>query len=198
MPSCRYSILAGVVLLAAGCDVGHVSAPLDSSSVSAGAPAPVFAGRSESSGAPKVIAGSHRTDVAAPSSRSLQRQTIAFDDIKFDITQDQPFLASMVPERSRALVGQPILIRGYVNPYYCVSHTGITRFLLVRDNGTCCFGPAPLLCDCILVTMEDGKSIDFPGNTPITVSGTFRLEDVRFEEEGNPLAIYQMSGEFVE
>ena len=54
-----------------------------------------------------------------------------------------------VPPDAKELDGQKVFIKGYVYPGS--KQNGITQFLLVRDQGTCCFGGNPKLTDRILV-----------------------------------------------
>ena len=84
---------------------------------------------------------------------SLQAQTpsktrikaISFDDIKFEMKKKAPFKRSLLTKEIVALEDQLIKIRGYILPSF--QQKGITRFVLVRDNMECCFGPGAALYD---------------------------------------------------
>ena len=121
---------------------------------------------------------------------------ITFDDIKFDIQPDEPFERSMLTEKIEKLSGRRIRIRGFILPSF--QQTGLTQFVLVRDNLSCCFGPGAALYDCIVVEMEPGKSTDF-SLYPVAVEGTFSIKE--FKDPGDPdgktLAIYHLDGESV-
>jgi hypothetical protein len=121
---------------------------------------------------------------------------ITFDDIKFDIQPDEPFERSMLTEKIEKLGGRRIRIRGFILPSF--QQTGLTQFVLVRDNLSCCFGPGAALYDCIVVEMEPGKSADF-SIYPVAVEGTFSIKE--FKDPGDPdgktLAIYRLDGESV-
>ena len=54
----------------------------------------------------------------------------------------------------KALVGQPIFLKGYMYPTQ--KQSGITEFLLLKDSGDCCFGGQPALEDMINVLTPDG------------------------------------------
>ena len=55
------------------------------------------------------------------------------------MAEDTTFSQDLLPERVTSLVGQHIRIRGYILPSF--QQTGLTQFVLVRDNMECCFGP---------------------------------------------------------
>lgn len=129
---------------------------------------------------------------ATPARRGGPRE-ITFDDIKFDMEKGAPFTPDLLPKRVTALEETRIRIRGYILPSF--QQTGLTQFVLVRDNMECCFGPGAALYDCIVVRMEPGKTTDF-SIRPVAVQGTFRLQELR-GPDGNHLAIYAMDGEDV-
>ncbi len=61
---------------------------------------------------------------------------ITFNDMRPDEVQSRSGM--VVPPEVQALDGKKIFIKGYMRPPEV--RTGIERFLLVRDNNTCCFG----------------------------------------------------------
>lgn len=117
----------------------------------------------------------------------------SFDDIKFPMEKTDAFDESMLTDRVQALFGKNIRIRGYMFP--TSRQKGLKRFVLVRDNQECCFGPGAALFDCILVTMNGDATAEF-SIYPIAVEGKFRLE-VLPGDDGRPLAIYQMAADAV-
>ena len=121
---------------------------------------------------------------------------ITFDDIKFDIQPDEPFKRSMLTEKIEKLGGRPIRIRGFILPSF--KQTGLTQFVLVRDNLSCCFGPGAALYDCIVVEMKPGKSTDY-SLYPVAVEGTFTIREFKdpSDPDGKVLAIYHLDGESV-
>jgi hypothetical protein len=118
---------------------------------------------------------------------------ISFDDIKFEMEKGAPFTRDLLPQRVTDLERQRIRIRGYILPSF--QQTGLSQFVLVRDNMECCFGPGAALYDCVVVRMQPGKTADF-SIRPVAVAGTFRLEELR-GPDGKHLAIYALDGEDV-
>ena len=136
--------------------------------------------------------GTGATPAPRPPSRVTPRE-ITFDDIKLDMEKGAAFSPDLLPERVTALAGTPIRIRGYILPSF--QQTGLTQFVLVRDNQECCFGPGAALHDCIVVRMRPGKTADF-SIRPVAVAGTFKLEELR-APDGTHLAIYGLDGDEV-
>jgi hypothetical protein len=118
---------------------------------------------------------------------------ITFDDIKLEMQKGDPFVRDLLPTGVAALAGAPIRIRGYILPSF--QQTGLTQFVLVRDNQECCFGPGAALHDCIVVRMRPGKTADF-SIRPVAVAGTFRIDELR-APDGTHLAIYALDGDEV-
>jgi hypothetical protein len=116
-----------------------------------------------------------------------------FDDVKFEMVKTDKFERSMLTPKVQSLFDKRIRIRGYMYP--TMRKRGLTQFVLVRDNMECCFGPGAALYDCILISMEPGKTAEY-SIRPIAVEGTFRLDEYP-GPDGRPLAIYQMKGEAV-
>jgi len=67
-----------------------------------------------------------------------------------------------IPDSARAMDGRNVLLKGYMYPGK--QQRGIVQFLLVRDQGDCCFGGNPKITDRVLVQMNDParpQGIDF-------------------------------------
>jgi hypothetical protein len=77
-----------------------------------------------------------------------------------------------VPEAALALDGRDVLLKGYMYPGS--RQHGIVQFLLVRDQGDCCFGGNPKITDRVNVMIADPRGIDF---TPrmVKIAGRFRV-----------------------
>ena len=118
---------------------------------------------------------------------------ITFDTIKFEMVKGGEFKRSMLTKQIEDLTSKPIRIRGYIFPTF--QQSGLTQFVLVRDNLECCFGPGAALYDCILVDMKEGRSTDYT-TRPITVEGVFDVQEV-LDPDGKHLAIYHLDGETV-
>jgi hypothetical protein len=123
-----------------------------------------------------------------PPSRTGSARELTFDDIKFEMNKEEPFLRTMLTPEIEALDGENIRIRGFMYPSF--QETGLTQFVLVRDNMECCFGPGAALYDCIYVEMEPGKSTNY-FIRPVSVSGEFHIRE--WVLDGKHLAIYHMT-----
>ncbi len=145
-------------------------------------------------------AGPVRHQVAAPTPAPVSGQAsgkpreITFDDIKFEMEKGSAFSRDLLPKRVTSLERERVRIRGYILPSF--QQTGLTQFVLVRDNMECCFGPGAALYDCIVVRMAPGKTANF-SIRPVAVSGDFHLEELR-GPDGRHLAIYAIDGEDVQ
>ena len=163
-------------------------APAEVRPVPAAAPAGTPASRPAAETPPAPPPATPATD------RPAAPRDISFDDIKLDLKKGDPFSRDLLPTRVTALETTPIRIRGYILPSF--QQTGLTQFVLVRDNMECCFGPGALLHDCVVVRMKPGKTASF-SIRPVAVTGTFRVEELR-GPDGRHLAIYALDGEAVE
>lgn len=80
--------------------------------------------------------------------------------------------ATAVPPSAYDADGEDVLLKGYMYPGS--EQEGIVQFLLVRDQGDCCFGGNPKITDRVLVTLRDTNGIDF---TPrlVKIAGRFAV-----------------------
>lgn len=78
-----------------------------------------------------------------------------------------------IPDSARAMHGRTVLLKGYIYPGK--QQTGLVQFLLVRDQGDCCFGGNPKITDRVLVQLADPAGIDFSPRLT-KVAGRFRVE----------------------
>jgi hypothetical protein len=143
-------------------------------------------------GPPPVAAPAAAPGAAARRPAAAPRE-ISFDDIKLEMEKGAAFTRDLLPERVTALADTAIRIRGYILPSF--QQTGLTQFVLVRDNQECCFGPGAALHDCVVVRMRPGKTADF-SIRPVAVAGTFKIDELR-APDGSHLAIYALDGEEV-
>jgi hypothetical protein len=74
-----------------------------------------------------------------------------------------------------------VLIKGYMYPGKQTQ--GIRQFLLVRDQGDCCFGGNPKITDRVLVQLAVPAGIDF---TPrmVKIAGRFQVRPAGAPEIG--------------
>jgi len=89
--------------------------------------------------------------------------------------------ADAVPETALAANGRDVLLKGYMYPGKQTQ--GIRQFLLVRDQGDCCFGGNPKITDRVLVQLADTGGIDF---TPrlVKIAGRFHVRPAGAPEIG--------------
>lgn len=81
------------------------------------------------------------------------------------------------PEKLRALNGKTIEIRGYLYP---TSRTrDLKEFILMRDPGTCCYGPNAQYNHFFQVKVLKGPGANYTRD-PVTVVGKFILDE-RFD-----------------
>ena len=100
---------------------------------------------------------------------------ITFDDIKFEMKKDEKFKQRMLTEKINGLFDKNVRIRGYILPSF--KQTGLTQFVLVRDNMECCFGKGAALYDCVVVQMVEGNTANFSVR-PVTVEGKFTFQSM--------------------
>ena len=100
-------------------------------------------------------------------------QDISFDDLKFDIKPAVRFEESMLTEKIKGFDGQPIRIRGVMNPSF--QQKGIKQFILLM-NAECQFGSTkdPVWCN-IRVLLDEDQAASFT-TRPITVEGKLELD----------------------
>lgn len=113
---------------------------------------------------------------------------ISFDSVKFPLGKGEPFDQELLTPEITELDGAPVRIRGYMLPHYVSS--GIKRFVLVRDNQECCFGPGAALYDCMLVDLADGRSTDYRVH-PITIEGRLEIRP-EGDDPSQPMVLYHL------
>lgn len=117
----------------------------------------------------------------APATRAKPgRFALTFDDLKFDMEKTETFDRAMLTPEINGYHGGKVKIRGYIRPNF--KQSGITKFIFVRDNKECCFGPQAAIFDNILVRLEKGASTNFTVR-PVTVEGDFVLKEYYGDDE---------------
>lgn len=86
-----------------------------------------------------------------------------------------------LPEWLEGLDGKQVILRGWMYPP--ASETGISRFIFVRDNGVCCFGPKAKIYDKVGVSLKEGIDTHFIQGHSFDVRGTFHVEPIMLDEE---------------
>ena len=198
------AILSGAsalaMLAATGCDTPSAANPSPANPTPTNpSPTPLVSSPPAEKAQTVVDVEPKQPGVASPADQSVDQSvdknrivSKTFDDIKFDIEPDAPFERSMLTDPIEQLVGQRIRIRGWILPTFRTK--GLKEFVLVRDNQECCFGPGAALFDCILVTMQPGRTAEFSTKS-VAVEGEFNVEEFRAGRQ--LLAIYRLDGEQV-
>ena len=127
----------------------------------------------------------------AANAQSDDTLDLTFDDVKFEMEIDEEYSPDFLTDEINAMEGKRISIRGYILPNG-TKQSGNEKFILVRDNQECCFGPGAALYDCVLVRLKKGHTVDYTVR-PVTVEGVFRLKELRIGNPGRTMAIYRMS-----
>lgn len=95
-----------------------------------------------------------------------------YQRVQFYELQQDPALPDMPTEKSIAIDGTDIFLKGYIHPS---SGSGVLRqFIMVPDLGTCCFGGQPRSSDMVEVTLTGGQTIK-AGMTKIKLAGQFTV-----------------------
>lgn len=107
----------------------------------------------------------------------------------------RPLLKSddVIPPAVKALDGRGVTVRGYVLPLRTRAGR-VTEFLLLRDQGTCCFGPQAQINHFIRVTFPGGRT--FESGLPYRVSGELRVGETYVQ--GYLTGIYQLAAAVVD
>jgi len=94
-----------------------------------------------------------------------------------------------VSEEALAHDGRDVLLKGYMYPGK--QQAGIRQFLLVRDQGDCCFGGNPKITDRVLVSLSAPVGITF---TPrlMKIAGRFRVRPVGFAAGADGGVLYHL------
>jgi len=136
-----------------------------------------FTGRSLAIGAVVVSAISLVGGLVSLSRTYIAELPEGYQRIDYGMLQPLPGdPATMVPEAALGMDGKNVLLKGYMYPGK--QQHGITQFLLVRDQGDCCFGGNPKITDRVLVQLKDPQhptGLDFsPRLTKIAGRFTIR------------------------
>jgi hypothetical protein len=97
--------------------------------------------------------------------------------------------ATSVPESARQMDGRDVLLKGYIYPGK--QQHGLVQFLLVRDQGDCCFGGNPKITDRVLVNLDAAEGIDFSQHL-VKIAGRFRIEPVGFAAGAEGGVLYHL------
>lgn len=118
-----------------------------------------------------------------------KKYELTFDNLKFDMEKGGDFDRSMLTPKINSYNNSIVRLRGYIRPSF--SQSGLTKFIFVRDNKECCFGPGAAIYDCVLVRLAKGLETDFTVR-PVTIEGKFSLKEYK-GPDGKVWSIYRMS-----
>jgi hypothetical protein len=114
---------------------------------------------------------------------------LTFDDLKFDMKKGSRFVRTLLTPKINSYDNNTVRLRGYIRPSF--SQSGLTKFIFVRDNKECCFGPGAAIFDCVLVRLQKGTDTDYTVR-PVTIEGKFSLKEYK-GPDGNVWSIYRMT-----
>ncbi len=117
-----------------------------------------------------------------------KRLDLTFDDLIFKMEKGEPFRPSMLTKEINQIHKKKVSLSGYIRP--SARQKGITKFVFVRDNKECCFGPGAALYDCVLVRLAEGQEAEYTVR-PITIEGDFYMKEFK-GPNGTVWAIYRM------
>jgi hypothetical protein len=195
-------MLSSALLLAVGCEENRSPAAVERSSSATTAAAPKANVATEVTVPDTALAevvtapsgpGALEPKATPVETRPAGPQNITFDTLKFPLENNGDYQRSLLTPEIASLDHRPVKLRGYILPSF--QQSGLTQFVLVRDNMQCCFGPGAALYDCVVVNMKPGKTADFTVR-PVAVEGTFELRDYK-GPDGKFLAIYHLDGDAV-
>ena len=143
---------------------------------------------------PGSVAGSTTIPAVAASASALHAPQekrvyeLTFDDLAFKMEKGTTFAREMLTPKINEYNGSTIRLRGFIRPSF--TQSGLTKFVFVRDNQECCFGPGAALYDCVLVKLADGNKTDFTVR-PVTIEGEFYLKEYE-GPDGKIWSIYRL------
>lgn len=120
-----------------------------------------------------------------------------YEVVAFGLLQTQPNqpLGQPVPDSALELDGKQVLLRGYVYPH--AQKTGLTRFVMVPDFDTCCFGGQPKLTDMVEVRLTDPLTVDFSFSRR-KIGGTLRVHPDLKKIEDLTGVFYELEADYVD
>jgi len=96
-----------------------------------------------------------------------------------------------IPAWVRSYDNQRVALTGYMLPLK-VEDGLTTKFIMMRDISTCCFGNVPNMNEYLIVTMTTG-GVKPVQDIPTVLIGTFKINEIY--ENGYLTSIFQMDGE---
>ncbi len=122
------------------------------------------------------------------------RLELTFDDLSFEMEKGDPFERSMLTDRIKSFHGADVRLRGFIRPSFRQSK--IEKFVFVRDDKECCFGPGAAIYDNALVSLKKGTQTDYTVR-PVVVTGQLHLKEYQ-APDGMILSIYRIKNGKIE
>ena len=122
------------------------------------------------------------------------RLELTFDDLSFEMEKGGAFDRSMLTDRIKKFHGTDIRLRGFIRPSFRQSK--IEKFVFVRDDKECCFGPGAAIYDNALVSLKKGTETDYTVR-PVVVTGKLYLKEYE-TPDGLVLSIYRIKNGKIE
>ena len=91
------------------------------------------------------------------------------------------------------LEGKRVFIKGYMFPP--PHETGVTRFVLCRDNGDCCFGGQPPPSDMVFIELAQGLDTNYDQRIR-HVAGTFHVANFQSSDVGKQV-LYRLDADYI-
>jgi hypothetical protein len=113
---------------------------------------------------------------------------VSYEDLK-----PSPAAPHSASQKAAELNGRRVFIKGYMFP--TPHDKGVTKFVLCRDNGDCCFGGQPPTSDMILVKMQEPLDTEYTTRLR-KVAGTFRVAGGRWTDV-NQEVLYQLDADYI-
>lgn len=141
----------------------------------------------------KSIEKEDRPEKPSFNGRAAGNGVISFDDLKFEMKKSERFKRAMLTDSVMDLVGKRLQIKGFIHPNS--KKRGMQKFIFVRDDKECCFGPTAALFDCVLVTLDEGAKAKY-STKPVTVEGQLYLKEFTGPDK-RVWAVYRMKNSVI-
>ena len=122
------------------------------------------------------------------------RLELTFDDLSFEMEKGGTFDRSLLTDRIKKFHGADVRLRGFIRPSFRQSK--IEKFVFVRDDKECCFGPGAAIYDNALVSLKKGTETAYTVR-PIVVTGKLYLKEYE-TPDGLILSIYRIKNGKIE
>lgn len=129
-----------------------------------------------------------------PPTDSEGRLELTFDDLSFEMEKGGKFDRSMLTDRIKKFHEANVRLRGFIRPSF--RQSDIEKFVFVRDDKECCFGPGAAIYDNALVSLKKGTQTDYTVR-PVVVTGKLYLKEYA-TPDGMILSIYRIKNGKIE